>query len=112
MYQGNQFVCNDDYFPPLSATSTSTPPAGTPIVPVCDAVQQQTPTGGTPTGNVGDPCSTSTDCYSNLCTITSGTSGYCTDVCCVDGDCAKTGYVCRPTQQGSGTYLRCVPATE
>jgi hypothetical protein len=108
-YQGNQFVCNDDYYPPLTATS-STPPPGSPVVGVCDAVQQTASlTSPPPTGQVGDTCQSSTDCYSNLCTITSGTTGYCSDVCCVDSDCAKTGYVCRPTQQGSGTYLRCIP---
>jgi Putative metal-binding motif len=106
-YEGNQFVCQDDYFPPLSPPSFTAPASG-PVVGVCDAVQQLTPTGQAPTGKVGTPCSGSTDCYSNLCNITSGTTGYCTDVCCKDADCATAGYVCRPTQQSNGTYLRCV----
>jgi hypothetical protein len=113
-YEGNQFVCNDDYFPPLTSSSSGTPPAGTPVVAVCDAVQQPNPvTGATPTGLLGAKCQVSTDCYSNLCNIASGaTVGYCTDVCCVDTDCSKVapGYVCRPTQQSNGTYLRCVKA--
>jgi hypothetical protein len=112
-YEGNQFVCNDDYYPPATASSTSAPPAGTPVVPVCDAVQLPGEPSPPPTGKVGATCRTSTDCYSNLCNIVSGTTGYCTDVCCKDSDCALGGapssYVCRPTQQSNGTYLRCIP---
>ena len=109
-YEGNQFVCNDDYFPALTASSTGTPPAGTPVVPVCDAVQQTKTVGGPPpTGQVGATCTSITDCYSNLCTATGTTPGYCTDVCCVDSDCNAAGYVCRPTPTATGTNLRCVP---
>jgi hypothetical protein len=109
----NQFVCNDDYFPPLSVATTSAPAAGTPVVPVCDAVQQTATNAqgnSVPaTGQVGDSCTSLTDCFSNLCTATGATPGYCTDVCCVDSDCRNAAYVCRPTPTSTGTNLRCVP---
>ena len=108
MFEGNQFVCNDDYFPPLSVSTTTAPPPGTPVVPVCDYVQQLPPSGATPKGQVGDKCTTITECFSNLCTGTASTPGYCTDVCCVDSDCVTPGYVCRPTPTATGTNLRCV----
>jgi hypothetical protein len=110
----NQFICSDDYFPPLTTSTTTAPPAGTPVVPVCDAVQQTAtdPITGNAipaTGQVGDSCSSLTDCFSNLCTATGSTPGYCTDVCCVDSDCRNANYVCRPTPTSTGTNLRCVP---
>jgi hypothetical protein len=95
-FAGNQFLCNDDYLPPSQSGS---------VVPVCDAVQA---TGTNQNGAVGDPCTTLTDCFSNLCGVP-GSPGLCTDVCCVDTDCGKAGWVCRPTATGTGTYLRCIP---
>jgi hypothetical protein len=92
---GVQLLCFDDFIPP--ATSG-------PVVPVCDNPQQ-----GSGRGNVGDACPHGNgDCFAEQCAIF-GSSHFCTDVCCTDSDCGTPGWVCRPTQQGSGTYLRCVP---
>jgi hypothetical protein len=91
----NKLLCYDDFLPP--ATSG-------PVVPVCDNPKQ-----GSGTKNVGDPCPNgNSDCASEQCTVF-GTSHYCTDVCCKDTDCARSGWVCRPTQVQGGTYLRCIP---
>ena len=95
-FAGNQFICNDDYLPPAETGS---------VMPVCDAVQAE----GTVGGNVGDPCMTFTDCFSNLCGVPTA-PGACTDVCCVDSDCGKAGWVCRPVPAGTGTFLRCIPS--
>ena len=96
---GNQLLCGDDSFPP-----TLTPPTAPPVVPVCDYVQQ-----GSGKGNVGDLCPNGNgDCFAEQC-MTFGTAAYCTDVCCVDSDCGKAGWVCRPIQAQAGTSLRCVP---
>ena len=98
----NQLLCNNDFLPPAQSGS---------LVSVCDAVQAETPTGtpaGNPVGNVGDACTTFTDCFSNLCGVPTAPAS-CTDVCCVDTDCARAGWVCRPTPTGTGTFLRCVP---
>ncbi|HEY2512970.1 MAG TPA: putative metal-binding motif-containing protein [Polyangiaceae bacterium] len=98
---GNQLLCTDDFFPPLQPPNF-TPPSSGPVVPICDSVKQ-----GRGTGNVGDPCPNGpTDCFSEQC----APNGMCTDVCCQDSDCAKTGWVCRPTAESTGTNLRCVPA--
>jgi hypothetical protein len=48
---------------------------------------------GTGLGNVGDPCSESTDCRSEHC-VPSLTGGACTDTCCVDSDCGNPAYKC------------------
>ncbi len=62
---------------------------------VCSQQQQ----GG---GGVGQTCASSSDCMSGICyTDTSGQ--YCSDTCCVDGDCGN-GFVCRPAP----TFPRCV----
>jgi hypothetical protein len=73
-------------------------PAGDGTVPLCVEPKQ-----GNGTGAVGDPCRTGGDCYSDRC----ASNKLCTDVCCVDTDCGRPGWVCRPVQ---GTFLRCVPA--
>jgi putative metal-binding protein len=109
-----QFVCIDDYYPPL--TMVGTPPAGTPVVPVCDFPQVSATLangnpGPPPTGQVGATCTAITDCFSNQCTGSASKPGYCTDVCCVDSDCKTSGYVCRPQPTGTGTNLRCVPVS-
>jgi hypothetical protein len=94
----NQFLCYDDYIPP--ATSG-------PVVPVCDYIQPS----GNPSASqshVGDTCTKNTDCFTNRClTFPSGT--FCSDVCCVDSDCNKPGWVCLPTPDGPVTGLRCQP---
>jgi hypothetical protein len=82
-----QVVCNDDQVT-----------GGT--VPLCDSPKQ-----GEGTGRVGDPCGNNGDCFSDRCV-----QRLCTDVCCVDADCGRPGWVCRPAQVGPGTYLRCMPA--
>ncbi len=97
-FAGNQFLCNDDYSPPAESGS---------VVPICDAVQAP---GTNQSGGVGSTCQSSTDCFSNLCGIP-GATNLCTDVCCVDSDCGKAGWVCRPTLTGTGTFLRCIPQT-
>ncbi len=91
--EGDQLLCYDDYLPPSGSG---------PVVPVCDNPQQEPGTGG-----VGSACPNgAADCFSNQCLP----SGYCTDVCCTDADCnSAPGWVCRPTQIGTGTFLRCVP---
>jgi hypothetical protein len=105
----NQLVCSDDYYPPPTPGG-ATPTSG-PVVPVCDLPQEGTGAQNTPpTGQVGDTCSKPTDCFSNQCLVF-GSASYCSDVCCVDSDCAKGGWVCRPTPVSTGTFLRCVPAT-
>jgi hypothetical protein len=86
-----QLVCSDD-----QVTS-----AATGVVPQCDQPKQ-----GNGTGNVGDSCQRNGDCFSDRCDTTHHA---CTDTCCLDADCGRAGFVCRPTQVGSGTYLRCVP---
>ncbi len=100
-YGLNQFLCYDDYIPPaLSGPG--------PVVPVCDYPQPSSgPSKGAGGSNVGDACTRNTDCYSNRCLIFS-TGHFCSDVCCVDANCGG-GYVCRPTPDGPGTFLRCVP---
>ncbi len=69
---------------------------------ICLGVQS---VGATP---LGGTCSQNSDCRSYRCLTT---EKKCTDVCCTDGDCASgsTGWVCRPTSVGSGTFLRCQP---
>jgi hypothetical protein len=105
----NQLVCTDDYYPPPTPGG-ATPTSG-PVIPVCDLPQEGTGANNTaPTGQVGDACTKPTDCYSNQCLVLGGAS-YCSDVCCVDSDCATTGWVCRPTPVSTGTFLRCVPST-
>jgi hypothetical protein len=86
-----QLVCYDD---------TTSRNNGT--IPVCSNPKQ-----GTGNGNVGDPCSSNGDCFSDRCT-----NKLCTDVCCTDADCGRAGWVCRPTAVSGGTYLRCVPSTQ
>jgi len=108
--EDNQLVCYDDFYPPPQPGGAS--PTSGPVVPVCDEPQEGTGHDGEtpPTGQVGDTCTKTTDCYSNRCLIfTSGQ--FCSDVCCVDSDCQATAptWVCRPTADGPGTYLRCVP---
>jgi hypothetical protein len=93
----NQFICNDDYLPPAMSGS---------VVAICDATQD--PSTKATAGNVGAPCSTFADCFSNLCGVPTALT-QCTDVCCVDSDCGTAGWVCRPTPTGTGTFLRCVP---
>jgi hypothetical protein len=101
-----QLVCYDDYLPPASSGQ---------VVPVCDDPQQSTGTSHngnpppSPTGEVGTSCSKPTDCYSNRCLVFPS-GQFCSDVCCVDSDCGKAGWVCRPTPDGPGTFLRCVPS--
>jgi hypothetical protein len=68
-------------------------------VAICDEPKQ-----GRGGANVGDPCQTNGDCASDRCA-----NRFCTDVCCVDSDCGKAGWGCRPAQVGNGTYLRCQP---
>jgi hypothetical protein len=92
---GNPMLCYDDYLPP--ATSG-------PVVPVCDYPAPSS----IGSGNVGDGCTRNSSCSTNRC-LTFGSSKMCSDVCCVDSDCGKAGWVCRPTVDGPGTFLRCVP---
>ena len=80
-------------------------PRGDGVVAMCAQ-----PKRGDGRGAVGDPCQGNADCYSDRCTTSAsggGSSGFCTDACCVDADCGRAGFVCRPAQ---GTLLRCVPA--
>jgi hypothetical protein len=53
----------------------------------------------------GAQCGTNTDCMSQACDPSAGT---CTDLCCVDSDCAGYGnFVCRPSS-ATPPYLICV----
>ena len=67
-------------------------------VPLCDAPKQ-----GNGNGAVGDACRSNGDCLSDRC----GNDHFCTDSCCIDSDCGKAGWVCRPAQVGNGVFLRC-----
>ena len=61
----------------------------------------QSPTGSKP---FGATCTVNGDCVSNDCyDDIANAIHYCTEPCCVDGDCA-TGFACRPTP----TLPRCV----
>jgi hypothetical protein len=83
-----QTVCYDD----------ATLKSGT-TVALCDEPKQ-----GNGSNGVGDPCQTNGDCLSDRCS-----NRFCTDVCCVDADCGRTGWVCRPSHVSTGNYLRCQP---
>ena len=83
-------------------TSADVPSLGGDTVPVCIGVQSA---GG---ASLGQPCAANGDCRSNRCHVT---AKKCSDVCCVDADCAPAGrgWACRPTAVGTGSYLRCAP---
>jgi hypothetical protein len=97
LYEGvTQFLCYEEFIPPAKSG---------PVVAVCDYPQPDN--GGN--RDVGQSCTGNTDCFSNRC-LTFAAGKMCSDACCVDSDCATAaGWVCRPTPDGPGTYLRCVP---
>jgi hypothetical protein len=84
-------------------TSADVPSLGSNTVAVCVAPGQ-----GVGSAPLGAPCNANGDCRSNRC---HATAKKCTDVCCVDADCAPAGrgWACRPTAVGSGNDLRCAP---
>lgn len=68
------------------------------------------PTSDPTGGDFGAACTTDDQCKSRACNTTAGT---CSDVCCVDADCAGYGaLVCRPDQKGPSPlttlHLLCV----
>jgi hypothetical protein len=62
------------------------------------------PTTAPPGVDFGQSCTRDSECRTQLC---NAQAGACTDVCCVDGDCASygAGLVCRPALSG---HLVCV----
>jgi hypothetical protein len=81
-------------------TSQDVSSLGNSVVPVCIGVNSAG------TAGLGAACKQNSDCRSDRC---DQTTSKCTDVCCIDSDCAAAGsnWKCRPQTVGSGTYLRC-----